>query len=68
VSKPDWKDAPEWANYLAMDSDGLWAWHEKKPFTASYTNVWMSRDYGKVEVAYKPDCTWQGSLEERPHA
>lgn len=29
--KPDWKDAPEWANYLAMDEDGKWYWYEHEP-------------------------------------
>ena len=29
--KPEWKDAPEWANYLAMDSDGEWFWYESPP-------------------------------------
>ena len=24
--KPDWKDAPEWANYLVLDEDGEWYW------------------------------------------
>jgi hypothetical protein len=68
MSKPDWKDAPEWANYLAMDSDGLWAWHEKKPFVAGFATVWLSRDYGQVAIAYKPHNTWHETLEERPHA
>lgn len=29
--KPSWDDAPEWANWLAMDGDGLWSWWEIKP-------------------------------------
>ena len=29
--KPAWSDAPEWANYLAMDKNGEWWWHEDKP-------------------------------------
>lgn len=31
MNKPDWKDAPEWANWLAMDSDGIWWWYENEP-------------------------------------
>ncbi len=31
----DWKNAPDWANYVAMDflfGDGYsWAWYEKEP-------------------------------------
>lgn len=29
--KPDWKDAPEWSNWLAMDPNGLWCWYEYEP-------------------------------------
>lgn len=29
--KPDWKDAPEWARYLAMTETGAWFWFENKP-------------------------------------
>lgn len=29
--KPDWKDAPEWAMWLAQDAYGAWGWYEKKP-------------------------------------
>lgn len=31
MNKPDWNDAPEWANYLAMDNTGIWYWHELEP-------------------------------------
>ena len=27
----DWTNAPEWANYLAMDDDGSWWWYELEP-------------------------------------
>lgn len=29
--KPDWKDAPEWATWLAMDCIGSWWWWVKEP-------------------------------------
>jgi hypothetical protein len=29
--KPSWNDAPDWANWLAQDSDGSWTWYEKTP-------------------------------------
>lgn len=31
MSKPDWKDAPEWAQWAAMDDTGHWYWYEQKP-------------------------------------
>lgn len=27
----DWTQAPEWANFAAMDSDGEWWWYQKEP-------------------------------------
>lgn len=31
MSKPDWKDAPEWAQWLAMDENGVWYWYACQP-------------------------------------
>lgn len=28
MNKPNWKDAPEWAQYLAMDLTKEWRWFE----------------------------------------
>lgn len=61
--KPDWKDAPEWARYVAMDSDGRWAWHEEKPHM--YSGLWESRARVRyVEFQEPPE--WRDSLERRP--
>lgn len=49
--KPDWKDAPDWANWLAMDADGEWWWYERKPeFFGSY---WGVEGYGKRSLSIK---------------
>ena len=29
--KPSWKDAPEWAQWLAMDKAGNWFWFQREP-------------------------------------
>lgn len=29
--KPDWKDAPDWAMWLAQDTNGDWYWYEIEP-------------------------------------
>lgn len=64
--KPDWKDAPEWAQYLALDADGVWYWYEKKPFKLDdMTDGWYSR-YGRVEQA-SSFAPWRKSLEQRPN-
>lgn len=59
MSKPDWKDAPEWADWLAMDSDNAWFWHELKPVYKG--NHWGSE--GRVEMA--GELKWGETLEER---
>ncbi|AVO23691.1 hypothetical protein [Xanthomonas phage XPP1] len=40
--KPDWKDAPEWARYLAMDNDGVWVWYAVEPHYVVDTGRWAS--------------------------
>ncbi len=60
--KPEWKIAPEWANWLAMDSDGEWYWHEEKPLYS--TNYWYSQ--GKKSEAYVVNMPKE-TLEKRPN-
>jgi len=64
--KPDWKDAPEWAEHLAQDLCGEWWWFDNdlpKPNKNGF--VWESE--GDCEYA-KPlkNKNWQESLEGRP--
>lgn len=71
--KPSWDGAPEWANYLAMDSDGGWYWYQCKPERGSY-DVWVYKKVGKVALAStrtntKDDFSvWHETLEKRPAA
>lgn len=60
--KPDWKDSPEWANWLAMDKDGLWFWHEEAPEPRS--RDWASN--GRIWQARDPLPNWLTSMEQRP--
>lgn len=57
--KPDWKDAPEWANWLAMDYNHEWFWHENEPFIDH--RVWES---GRIQSAGVVD--FKKTLEKRP--
>jgi len=52
--KPDWKDAPEWANWFAVDEDGACYWYGDEPFMSG--GVWWAR--GKVMM-----CDIDGSEE-----
>jgi len=38
--KPNWKDAPAWAEYVAQDGNGIWYWLEVKP-------QWLSNQSAK---------------------
>lgn len=60
--KPDWKDAPEWANYLARDGDGTWCWYEKRPTLDFIHNMWQPH----WEEVFHEINPWEDSLEQRP--
>ena len=60
--KPDWKDAPEWARYLAMDSTGYWFWFEEKP--RDMATHWLVYNNGRFSLASE-GIDWTKTLEER---
>lgn len=60
--KPDWNDAPDWANYFVMDEDGCYYWYENKPKKAS---GWWYTDDGNWEQVFD-NYGWEDSLEKRP--
>ncbi len=59
--KPAWKDAPEWANWLAMDLGGRWWFYECIP--VKEIDCWSPHG-GKMEDASYKD--WAETLEGRP--
>jgi len=63
MSKPDWEDAPEWAEYLAKDEDGVWWWFECEP--EKLISIWDIVG-GRFEIAECVDHDWSCSLEPRP--
>lgn len=42
--KPEWKEAPKWANYLCQDEDGAWYWFESKPYLHEMFDCWHSSE------------------------
>lgn len=62
-NKPSWKDAPEWAEWLAQDEDGEWNWLAGLP--VKYVDGWTA-------VKIKGCCKglalgdWRDTLEKRP--
>lgn len=63
--KPDWKDAPTWAKYLAMDADGVWYWYENKPVKLGDDESWTEFTGRQPEQA-SSFTNWRKSLEQRP--
>jgi hypothetical protein len=61
--KPNWSDSPSWAEYLAMDYDGVWYWYKEKP-TLSVSR-WKSTDHW-IRHAEVITQDWRDTLEERP--
>ena len=60
MTKPQWKDAPDWAGCLALDGYGWW-WYEYEPIF--YDDVWVcSENGGRVELAK----IFKEFLEKRP--
>lgn len=74
MNKPDWKDAPEWANWLAQDESGFWGFFSKKPImfgnlgwdikdSSDPEDKWQSAGYAEEKI---DGSGWNESLEPRP--
>lgn len=70
--KPDWSEAPSWAEWLAQDEDGDWQWFSKKPFIHAPSESWDIPDFAtEVEIvsAAQPNPEgWRTTLERRPES
>lgn len=72
-NKPSWKDAPEWAEWLAQDDDGEWKWLGSNP--SKYIDGWTANKlscckkvgaYGAVIEKGTILGDWRDTLEKRP--
>lgn len=65
--KPDWKDAPDWAKYLAQDRDGTWLWSEGE-LKPSTDGEWKAvNTFLKIQEMRPPrNAKWRKTLEKRP--
>ena len=63
--QPDWSQAPDEANYWAMDGCGQCNWYEREPEVCG--SQW---DFGSVieqsDTGYDYQGNWQESLRKRP--
>ena len=62
--KPDWSNAPSWAQYLAMDEDGAWFWYENEP--KQLLSCWDQNDGNFKRCGMVEKNSWTDSLEARP--
>jgi hypothetical protein len=72
--KPNWENAPEWAQWLAQDADGQWCWFRHKPLKESEPAMWNNnlslsvKGQPQWQRASKQSSSvnWRRTLEERP--
>lgn len=71
MSKPDWKDAPEWVEFIAQDMDGTWYGYSVKPDLLR--NQWgkknpepFSPDKVILLERGRANKLWGNTLERRP--
>ena len=66
--KPSWDEAPEWAQWFAVDGSGAHCWYETEPAMWDEFNAWdatSAEEYGKYRlILVRPD--WRETLERRP--
>ena len=72
--KPNWNEAPKWANYLALYPAGGWIWQEKKSVPWKEGNEYAWPDAGKTRYDGFVDrgklskgTNWEKTQEKRPN-
>ena len=67
MSKPSWKNAPPWANWLAMDRDNGWWWYTLEPRLFKNGLFWVSQDREEL-IGFSTDngIDSADTLEKRP--
>ena len=60
--KPNWADAPEWANWLAQDENANWTWYETEPKVGM--GYFATND--RCDNIKLKNPNWKQSLQHRP--
>ena len=68
---PGWSAAPDWAKWLAQDSDGGWYWFECPVYARLGSDEWFEQqEYNghicKAAYQGKPNENWSKALQRRP--
>ena len=61
--KPSWDEAPEWANWLAMDRSGDWFWYAVEPDCDNIHGWWNTKLKNEFAAL---NTNWRETLERRP--
>lgn len=63
----DWSQAPEWANWWAVDSNMMTNWYDEKPVISGSNNEWTCTNGGDYEEdrLLHGNLDWRNSLQER---
>jgi hypothetical protein len=64
--QPDWRYAPEWAKFWAIDSDGGACWYEVEPQYDIEDECWSISEEFVGRQAPAPDPDWSQTLRRRP--
>lgn len=65
MDKPNWNDAPSWAQYLAQNENGRWFWYDIRPSASLFRGQWIDNGY-KMTSADSYPVDWRTTLEQRP--
>lgn len=67
MGKPSWKDAPDWAQWLAMARDGGWTWFPTEPYAIPEHGAWGVFSWLVLYAGHSdPSDDWQSTKERRP--
>lgn len=67
-NKPKWNELPPKAQWIAMDSDGVWGWFATKPRPSVGAGFWYRGIEGEAlfNRPRTPSTYWVESVEQRP--
>lgn len=74
VAEPDWSQAPDWANWWAVDADGDAFWYESEPRQGK--DHWQPPGYDRPfadarrwqrDDNWRDDNAWRATLRSRPN-
>lgn len=64
--QPDWSQAPDDADYWAMDMDNKCYWFANEPHINNDHNEWVNETHYYDSVSFNYTGNWRGSVRKRP--